>query len=259
MRVTVLGSGGSSGTPAIDWGWGRCDPENPKNCRTRPSILVEEGESRVLVDTSPDLRQQLLAAGVKTLDAVIYTHYHADHMHGIDDLRAVNRSLNAPLDIYADAKTLEAIRERFGYVFEPLAPGARFYYKPTLTAHEIGDGDRFSVGSIETIVFEQDHGFSSTLGFRFGAFAYTTDVVELPEHAFEVLAGIDAWIIGTLTDYDHPTHCDVDKALRWIERVGPRHAVLSHLGGELDYAALAARLPAGVVPAYDGQVIEVRG
>jgi phosphoribosyl 1,2-cyclic phosphate phosphodiesterase len=257
MRVTILGSGGSSGTPAVDWGWGRCDPDNIKNRRTRPSILVENSTTRILVDSTPDLREQLLATRVREVDAVLYTHAHADHLHGIDDLRAINRTRNAPLDAYADAKTLEVIRTRFAYVLEPLDEGARFYYKPTLTPHEIADGDRFSIGGIAITAFAQDHGFSATLGFRFGRVAYTTDVVELSEGAFEILKGVRLWIIGTLVDHPHPTHCDVDKALAWIDRIAPRRAVLTHLGGDLDYATLAARLPAGVEPAYDGMRMEV--
>ena len=257
MQVTILGSGGSSGTPAVDWGWGRCDPDNIKNRRTRPSILVEKGTTRILVDSTPDLREQLLAARVREIDAVLYTHAHADHLHGIDDLRAINRAVNAPLDTYADAKTLDVIRTRFSYVLEPLNEGARFYYKPTLAPHEIIDGDLFLIGELEIAAFAQDHGFSTTLGFRFGPAAYTTDVVELSEEAFERLAGVRLWIIGTLVDHPHPTHCDVDKALTWIERIGPDRAVLSHLGGDLDYATLAARLPEGVEPAYDGMRIDV--
>jgi len=257
MQVTILGSGGSSGTPAVDWGWGRCDPDNIKNRRTRPSILVEEGATRILVDSTPDLREQLLAARVREIDAVLYTHAHADHLHGIDDLRAINRALNAPLDTYADANTLEVIRTRFSYVLEPLNEDARFYYKPTLAPHEIADGDLFSIGDLEIAAFAQNHGFSTTLGFRFGNVAYTTDVVELSEEAFERLVGIRLWIIGTLVDHPHPTHCDVDKALTWIDRIGPDRAVLTHLGGDLDYALLAARLPEGVEPGYDGMRMDV--
>lgn len=256
MRVVILGSGGSNGTPAIDRGWGACDPHNPRNRRTRPAILVEEGGSRVLVDTPPDLRFQLLAAGVAVVDAVLYTHAHADHLHGIDDLRAINRARNGPLEVYGDAPTLEAIRSRFSYVVQPLDPGTRFYYKPTLVPRLIADGEAFAVGRLSVLAFEQDHGFSTTLGFRFGKIAYTTDVVELSERAFALLAGIRVWIIGTLVDRPHPTHCDVDKALTWIERIGPERAVLTHLGNDLDYAALAARLPPGVEPAYDG--LEIR-
>jgi phosphoribosyl 1,2-cyclic phosphate phosphodiesterase len=257
MRITILGSGGTSGTPAIDLGWGRCNPDNPRNRRTRPAILVEDGPTRILVDSPPDLREQLLAARVSTLNAVLYTHAHADHLHGIDDLRAINRARNAPLDVYADAQTLEVIRERFGYVLEPLPKAARSYYKPTLIPREVKDGDLFSIDGIDIRAFAQDHGFSTTLGFRFGPAGYTTDVVELSAAAFGFLAGVRLWIIGTLIDHPHPTHCDVDKALAWIDRIGPERAVLTHLGNDLDYAALAGRLPPGVEPAFDGMVLDV--
>ena len=257
MRAIILGAGGSSGTPAIDWGWSRCDPANPRNRRTRPAILVEDGETRILVDTPPDLREQLLSAGVSRLSAVVYTHAHADHLHGIDDLRAVNRVLNAPLDMYADGCTIDVINERFGYALEPLDAGARSYYKPTLTPHRIDDRDTVRIGSVPVTAFTQNHGFSQTLGFRFGGLAYTTDVVDLPDHAFDILAGVDVWIVGTLADHPHPTHCHVDKAFGWFERIGPRRGVLSHLGGDLDYETLRRRCPRGVEPAYDGMVIDV--
>lgn len=256
MKVTILGCGGSSGTPAVGRGWGKCDPNNPKNSRLRPSILVENGQTRLLVDTSPDLRQQLLNADVKALDAVLYTHYHADHLHGIDDLRQINREMNAAIDVYADADTLDVIKKRFGYVLEPLAEDADMFYKPTLLPHVLGDGDKFSVGNIDIDVFSQDHGFCETLGFRFGAIAYTTDVVELPDHAFDILKGVDTWIVGTLIDHPHPTHAHVDKALDWFDRVGPRRGVLSHLGYGFDYDTLKGRLPDHVEPAFDGMILE---
>ena len=183
MRVTIIGSGSSSGTPAIDWGWGRCDPENPRNRRQRASILVQERDTTVLVDASPDLREQLLGARIRHLDAVLFTHSHADHLHGIDDLRAVNRAMGAPLDVYADDETLALIDERFGYVFEALDPEAKVYYKPMLVPHGIGDGDAFSIGAIDIAVFEQDHGLSTSLGFRFGSVAYSTYVVVLSDDA----------------------------------------------------------------------------
>lgn len=258
MRVVILGAGGSSGTPAIDVGWSRCDPANSRNRRTRPAILVEEGETRLLVDTPPDLREQLLAAEVRTLSAVLFTHAHADHLHGLDDLRAINRNIGAPLPAYGDAGTLAELRQRFAYAIEPLPERARSYYKPTLALHALNDGELLRFGPIPVTAFVQNHGFSTTVGFRFGAAAYTTDVVELSETAFEILAGIDTWIIGTPVATAHPTHCDVGKALEWVERIRPRQAVLSHLGNGLDYAALAARLPAGVEPAYDGMVLTVR-
>jgi len=257
MRVTILGSGGSSGTPAIDWGWGKCDPENPKNRRLRPSILVENGASQVLVDSSPDLREQFLAAGVKRLDAVLYTHIHADHLHGIDDLRAINRAMDAPLDAYGDATTLAGIGQRFPYVFSALAHDATVRYKPSLEPHEIAPGDTFRVASMEITAFEQDHGVMKTMGYRFGRLAYSTDVTELPDVSFAALDGVEVWIIGTLVDTPHPTHAHVDKALAWIARVKPRRAVLTHLSSLLDHEELSKRLPTGVEVAYDGLVIEV--
>jgi phosphoribosyl 1,2-cyclic phosphate phosphodiesterase len=257
MRVTILGCGGSSGTPSVDSGWGACDPANPRNRRSRPSILVEHGDTRILVDTSPDLREQLLRVGVRRLDAVLFTHSHADHLHGIDDLRPVNRALGAPLDAFADAETLEAIRQRFGYVLEPWPAGETMFYRPALVAHRIGHGERFAVGGIPVVVYRQDHGYCNTLGFRFGPIAYTSDAVTLPEDAFDLLDGIEVWIIGTLLDTPHPTHADVEKALGWLKRVGARRGILTHLSGRLDYATLAARLPTGVEPAYDGLVIDV--
>lgn len=257
MRAIVLGSGASSGTPAIDWGWGTCDPANPKNRRTRPSILVEDDGTRLLVDTAPELRDQLLAAGVDRINAVLYTHSHADHLHGIDDLRAINRAINAPLPAYGDRRTIESIGRRFPYVFEPLNHGARFYYKPTLIPHIVEDGQTVVIERISVTAFEQDHGFSKTLGFRFGPLAYTTDVVELSEAAFAALTGIKTWIIGTLVDRPHPTHCDVDKALRWIERIRPDRAFLTHIGNDMDHDTLAAKLPVGIEPAYDGLTIDI--
>ncbi|MEE8393623.1 MAG: MBL fold metallo-hydrolase [Rhodospirillales bacterium] len=260
MRVTILGSGASSGTPSADSrGWGKCDPENPRNRRTRPSALVETSDTRILIDTSPDLRQQLLRAGVNRLDAVVYTHAHADHLHGIDDLRAINRTIDRPLNIHADAETLGIIRRRFGYVFEDLAEDATFYYKPTLIGNEIKAGNGFSIGRVEIMAIEQDHGYSRSLGFRFGPMGFTTDVVEMSEKAFEVLEGIDLWIVGALGDKPHPTHADVDKALGWIERIRPRRAVLSHLDIRLDYTELSKKMPPGVEVAYDGMELEVEG
>lgn len=256
MKATILGSGGSSGTPAVARGWGKCDPDNPKNSRLRPSILVEQGETALLVDTSPDLRQQLLNADVSRLDAVLFTHYHADHLHGIDDLRQINRAMDSALDMYCDKDTLDVIGERFGYVLEPLAENADMFYKPTLNAHVLKDGDTLSIDGIDIDVFVQDHGYCDTLGFRFGPIAYTTDVVELPDHAFEILDGVDTLIVGTLVDAPHPTHAHVDKALEWIDRAKARRGVLTHLGFGFDYQELNDRLPDHVEPAYDGMVLE---
>ncbi|MSO54161.1 MAG: MBL fold metallo-hydrolase [Rhodospirillales bacterium] len=258
MRMTILGSGSSSGTPGIDFGWGRCDPKEPRNRRSRPSVLVESGDTRLLVDTPPDLRQQLIAAGVKRLDGVLFTHSHADHLHGVDDLRPVNRHMKAPIRIYTDAKTLAAIRARFGYVLEPLQ--GTLFYKPMLIPIQVVPGTLFRAGSIDVMPMEQDHGLGGrTLGFRFGPIAYSTDVLELSDKAFEDLAGVEVWVVNVLSADPHPTHAHVDKALNWIKRVKPRLAVMTGLGPGLDYGAMKARLPQGIEPAYDGMIVEANG
>jgi phosphoribosyl 1,2-cyclic phosphate phosphodiesterase len=215
---------------------------------------VDGHGARVLVDTSPDLREQLLDAQVRHLDAVVYTHGHADHVHGIDDLREVNRAMRAPLPIHGTAELLALIASRFGYVLGEV-PEGQSIFKPMLLPHEVIGP--FAVGGLTVVPFTQDHGYGTTLGLRFGPLAYSTDVVELDEAAFAALDGVDTWIIGCLADYAHPTHADVDKVLAWVERVTPRRAVLTHMSTRLDYDSLKARLPAHVEPAYDGMVIEV--
>ena len=256
MRVTILGSGSSSGTPAVDLGWGACDPANLRNRRLRPSILVEQGTSRLLVDTSPDLRQQLLNVDINRLDAVLFTHGHADHLHGIDDLRPVNRAMKRSLDIYADRQTLDEIRSRFGYVFEPLVSGVDTFYKPVLVPHEIAPGQRLSIAGIPIAAFRQDHGFSDTLGFRFGPIAYSTDLTDIPDDSFKALEGIQVWIVGTLADTAHPTHAHVQKALAWARRIQPGRLILTHIGVRLDHERMQASLPPWAEPGYDGMVIE---
>lgn len=258
MRITVLGSGSSSGTPSVEAGWGACDPKNPKNRRLRPSILVEGGDKAVLIDTSPDLRQQLLTADIQHLDAVLYTHAHSDHLHGIDDLRGVNRRMNAAIPVFADAVTMQAIAQRFPYVFEPLAENATFYYKSTLEPQvEFGHGDTFLAGGFSVTAIEQDHGYINTMGLRIDDFAYSTDLIAMHEDGFDILKGIKVWMLGTFTDKPHPTHLDVNRALEWIERVKPERAYLTHLGFGLDYEALQAKLPDNVFVAYDGLIIDV--
>jgi phosphoribosyl 1,2-cyclic phosphate phosphodiesterase len=254
MKVRILGCGGSGGVPLIGGNWGRCDPNEPKNRRRRVSILVEHADSTILVDTSPDLREQLLDAGTRRIDAVLFTHAHADHLHGIDDLRGMNRLMRRPIAVYGSAATLDTIRRRFDYVFAPIGPADTFY-KPTLRPHEIAGP--FEVAGLLVRPFEQDHGFSRTLGFRIGAMAYSTDVVELDEAAFATLAGIELWIVDCLRYEPHPTHSHLAKTLDWIARVKPRRAVLTHMDVPLDYATLRSELPPGVEPGYDGMEIEL--
>ena len=217
-------------------------------------MLVEIGPVAILIDTSPDLREQLIDARVGRLDAVVMTHAHADHLHGIDDLRALNRLMGQQIPLWADAKTLAEIRRRFGYVFDPPSEPGRFY-KPCLVAHEISGP--FAIDGIEIAPFAQDHGFSTTLGFRIGPMAYSTDVIELDDAAFAALAGVELWIVDCFRRAPHPTHSHLDKTLGWIARVGPRRAVLTHMEQSLDYRELCAELPAGVEPGQDGLVIEL--
>ncbi len=253
MRVTVLGCGTSGGVPMLGpKGWGACDPHEPRNRRRRVSILVQQGETTLLVDTSPDLREQLLDAGIYRLDGVLYTHGHADHTHGIDDLRSVNYYLEAPLNIYAASATLAELQERFAYTFLPRTQAG---YRPNL-AGKVIDGP-FAIGAIAIEPFDQIHGHDTTLGFRFGPIAYSTDVNDLSAQAFAVLAGVKVWIVDCLGERPHPTHSHLEQTLAWIERVKPERAILTHMNQHLDYRTLSDKLPPGVEPGYDGLVIEL--
>lgn len=262
MKITFLGSGSSTGTPGVGVGWGKCDPTNPRNRRLRPSIMVEQGDTRLLIDTSPDLREQLVRADVARLDAIVYTHAHADHLHGIDDLRAINRAMKMPVPMYADAHTLEGIRRRFKYVVveEADAPALKgtFFMRPALVPNLVTPGVRFQIGDVDLLPYDQDHGHVRTVGYRFGEkVAYSTDLVEMPEEAFAAVAGVDTWILGVFGPAPHPTHVHLEKALEWIRRVGARRTILTHLSVNFDHEELLRMLPPGVEPAYDGMEIEV--
>ncbi|NVK17964.1 MAG: MBL fold metallo-hydrolase [Methylocystaceae bacterium] len=257
MKVTILGCGPSGGVPGIGNYWGKCDPDNPKNRRLRPSILIEDSDLSLLVDTSPDVRQQLLNAEMTRLDAVLYTHGHADHLHGIDDLRSINRLQNAALPIYLNQETLDHISQRFGYVLEPLAEGVDVFYKPVLIPNLVETGKPFEVAGQSVMPILQDHGYCETIGYRLGDFAYSTDVVSMTQESLDLLKGIKVWVIGTLVDFPHQTHADVDKALNWIKEVAPERAFLTHLGTGLDYQALTEKLPDHVRPCFDGLEIVV--
>ena len=261
LKFTILGCGTSGGVPRVGNHWGACDATNPKNRRTRCSLLVQrkgaEGETAVLVDTSPDLRQQLLDAGVGWLDGVLYTHDHADHTHGIDDLRQVCFNGRRRVDVYYDETTGKQLLARFRYCFEQ-PPGSE--YPTILNGHEIRAGESFGIsgagGEIEALPFRQLHGAGETLGFRFGGLAYSPDVSDLPEESVESLKNLDVWILDALRYTLHPSHLSVEQALDWIARVKPKRALLTHMHVDLDYAVLAEQLPPGVEPAYDGMVLE---
>jgi phosphoribosyl 1,2-cyclic phosphate phosphodiesterase len=254
MRVTVLGCGASWGVPAIGPDWGRCDPADPRNRRRRGSLLVESRGQALLIDTSPDLREQLLDAGVARIDAVLLTHAHADHLHGIDDLRMVNKLIGQPIPFYATAAALIEAQQRFGYAFAPPVPG-RPLYRPALRPFDIAGP--FTAAGMPVEPFTQDHGYSTTLGFRIGCLAYSTDVTALDDNAFKTLDGVELWIVDCLRREAHPTHSHLVKTLSWIERVRPRRAVLVHMDQSLDYRELSAELPPGVEPGRDGLTIEM--
>jgi len=264
LKITILGSGPSGGVPQVGGFWGACDPEEPKNRRRRVSVLVRtDSGGSALIDTSPDCRQQLLDAGVSRLDAVLYTHTHADHCHGIDDLRWVCLAMRAAIPVYGTAPVLGELQARFGYCFpeEAAAEAASGtspkggYYRPLLMPRVIQGP--FDAAGARIIPFEQDHGFGKTTGFRIGGFAYSTDVVKLNEKAFDVLAGVDTWVVDALQIKPHPTHAHLDQALAWIEQVKPRRAILTHMNFNMDYNALRKILPDGVEPAWDGMELEV--
>lgn len=259
MRVTILGSGAASGVPMIGNVWGACDPDNPRNRRRRASILVQDGETSLLVDTGPDVRDQLIDSGVTRLDAILYTHTHADHTHGIDEIRALNRLQRSTIDAFGTENDLNHLINKFSYVFDPPGTykGKVAYYKPCLNARVLAHGKPVTIGGIEVLAFEQDHGFMTSTGYRFGPIAYTTDAVELPDSAFEALSGIDTWIVGCLQHEPHPTHAHFDRIMEWIDRVGPRRAVLTHLSTRIDYAELVASLPHHIEAGYDGMIIDV--
>jgi phosphoribosyl 1,2-cyclic phosphate phosphodiesterase len=258
LEFTVLGSGSSGGVPRANGDWGVCDPAEPKNRRSRCAFLVRrrgegaEHETTVIVDAAPDLRLQCVDAGVKRVDALLLTHDHADQVHGIDDIRAFFNLQGAPIPCHMDAATHDGVFSRFGYIFN--SEGG---YPAIATPHLIPPhGAAWSVdgpsGAIPVTTFDQDHGALRSVGYRFGNVAYSSDVVGLDEAAFTALEGVDVWIVDALRRRPHPTHAHLDLALSWIERVRPRRAILTNMHIDLDYRTLAAELPPGVEPAYDG-------
>jgi len=261
MRVTLLGTGGSAGVPMIGGAggtgdWGVCDPAEARNRRTRSSIIIELQNQRLLIDTSPDMRAQFLASGIPGADAVLFTHAHADHITGIDDVRILNRIANRPLEAFATQRCLDEIIMRFGYAFAPW--DGKGFYRPVLTAKLVSPGETVQAVGLEVRLFSQGHGRIDTLGLRVGSFAYSTDVVELGEAALETLAGVDTWVVGCFLRHEyHWTHANLPTVLGWVERLRPRRTVLTHMGPDMDWAWLRENLPAGVEAGYDGMVLEL--
>ena len=264
LDITIFGCGSSSGVPRVGGAngagdWGACDPTNPKNRRRRCSVLVRRGDTAVLVDTTPDLREQLLAARCGRLDGVLMTHPHGDQTHGIDDLRPLIFGTGKRTDMYADAGTLDHLMHQFSYCFVT-PPGSP--YPPIINGLVIPEPFApFEIsgpgGPVPVRAFWQQHGMIRSLGFRFGGVAYSSDVNALDDEALTVLAGVEVWIVDALRYRPHPSHASVDDALSWIAHVKPKRAILTNMTGEIDYETLRRELPLGVEPAYDGMEFSV--
>ena len=262
--ATILGCGSSGGVPRVGNVWGDCDPDNPRNRRRRCSLLIEgfsDGvaePTRIIVDTGCDLREQLLDARVGRVDAVFYTHEHADHTHGIDDLRVLALNTMKRVDVYYSEITGARLHESFGYCFVA-PPGSG--YPPILNGHIIAPGDEIAIdgpgGAIAVRAFDQEHGEIRSLGFRVGGFAYSCDLSGVPDHSLAAVSGLDVWVIDALRPTPHPSHLSLPESLELIERLKPRHAVLTNLHIDMDYAVVDGKTPHNVVPAYDGLQIDV--
>jgi len=246
------------GVPRVALGWGDCDPNNPKNRRRRCALLVERSDTqghktRALVDCTPDLRMQLLDAETDWLDGVLFTHSHADHTHGIDDLRPLFVHKRRRVNVWADAPTSEALHARFGYCFHT-PPGSE--YPPILKEHRLVPGRPVTIdgegGSIEVLPILQKHGDVPSLGFRFGNVAYSADIKDLPVESLSSMTGLEVWIVDALRRHTHPSHFNLDEALDWIARLKPKRAILTNLHTDMDYDRLRADLPPNVEPGFDG-------
>jgi len=262
VKLTILGCGASPGVPRIDGDWGACDPNEPRNNRTRCGVLIErfgsgDRPTRVLVDTGPEIRLQLIKESVGAIDGVVYTHGHADHVHGIDDLRAYALTSGRMVDVYADDLTYLKLENAFGYCFRSV-PGS--FYPPILKRKRIAAGVPFEIdgpgGTLRLNPIRQIHNDIDTLGIRVGDIAYCCDVSEFPQESVAALEGVDTWILGALRYKPHPSHLTVAQAVEWVKRLKPRRAFLTHLHSDLDYRKLASALPAGIEPAYDGLAVE---
>lgn len=257
MKITILGSGTSGGVPLIGCICPVCTSDDPRNNRTRVSVLVETEGKKLMIDTSPDLRQQALANNISTVDAILYTHAHADHAHGIDDTRGFCVHGGQPINTYGDAACLAELKNKFGYAFEP--PIKKLgWFRPALIPQVVEPNKRFTAAGVEVMPFLQDHGpAGTTLGYRIGNFAYSTDVNSFPPASMEHLRGLDTWVVDCVQYKPHPTHAHVEKVVNWARMLKPRRTILTHLSHHFDHEKLAGELPQGLEPGYDGLVAEV--
>lgn len=257
MRVTILGCGSSAGVPEIGCGCPVCTSGDPKNNRTRVSLFVEVNGINLLIDSSPDLRQQALRHDIKHIDAVLYTHDHADHTNGLDELRSFNRLSGDTIPVYGEQHTLDSIQERFPYAFAPMIK--KIWFRPSLEAHALVNEPihHCQIAGVAVTAFHQIHGKINTLGYRIGNFAYSTDCNDLPESAYEALKGTEIWVVDCLRYTESYSHSNFKRTLEWIKRVKPRLAILTHMAHEFDYHILSKELPNGVVPGYDGMILEL--
>ncbi|HZL30913.1 MAG TPA: MBL fold metallo-hydrolase [Pseudolabrys sp.] len=262
LRFTILGCGSSMGVPRVALGWGDCDPNEPKNRRRRCALLVEQGApgklTRALVDCGPDLREQMIDAKVDWLDGVLITHEHADHTHGIDDLRPMFVLKRHRIDVWLDEPTSRALNARFAYCFMTPPGGS---YPPILQEHRITPGQGLTIqgqgGDIAVLPVLQDHGGIPSIGFRFGNVAYSTDLKSLPAASIAALQGLDVWIVDALRRTPHPSHFNLDETLAWIERIKPKRAILTNMHTDMDFATLRRELPPNVEPAFDRMQFDV--
>ena len=270
LKITILGCGSSGGVPRIGGDWGACDPKEPKNRRTRCSILLEKtrdgqkgrtpkGKTHVLVDSSPDFYGQMFGRKIQWLDGVLYTHHHADQTHGINDLRAFFLNRLQPVPVYMDDECANVLKKSFHYGFEPIKGSG---YPQFLEHHPIKAGKEITIhgdgGDIQALPFTVNHGPINALAFRFGSIAYSPDVVDIDEIGFAILQNLDCWIVDALRYTPHPTHAHLEKTLHWIEKVKPKQAILTNMHIDLDYQSLKQSLPPHILPGFDNMEIQIQ-
>jgi len=257
MKITLLGCGTSVGVPALGGlGWGRCNPKNPKNRRQRSSVLIETNNSTILIDAGPDIRNQLLCANVNKIDAVLLTHAHSDHTSGLAELRPFYFAHKIKVPIFSNIETLNTVERQFDFLFTKKS-GSPSYFIPPMTLNKIGLGT-LEIGDLCIDVINQNHGNIDSLGFIFNKkFAYSTDVVKMPEVNFDKLSNLDLWIVEALRDEPHEAHAHFKQTFNWIKRANPKKAVLTHLGWESDYDYIVSICPENVYPGYDGMVVNI--